>query len=117
MLIEESQPRRILGYYTLSNSSIAPKDGPPRTQKVRRYAEVGALLLWRFALDNPHQGLELGPKSLLYTLAHMALGEQSGFQLLLVDPKARISSGVAVLRERLPTAARRPQGPRGGGLL
>lgn len=87
MLIEESQPRRILGYYTLSNSSIAPKDRPPRTQKVRRYAEVGALLLGRFALDNPQQGLGLGRRLLLHILMHVALGEQSGFQLLLVDPK------------------------------
>ena len=87
VLIEETLPRRILGYYTLSNSSIAPQAGPPRTQKVRRYAEVGAVLLGRFALDVSQQGRGLGRRLLIHILMHVSrLGEESGFQLLLVDP-------------------------------
>ena len=38
VLVHESEPVRILGYYTLSNSSIVPQAGPPSTRKVRRYA-------------------------------------------------------------------------------
>jgi ribosomal protein S18 acetylase RimI-like enzyme len=87
VLIHIDEPQRILGYYTLANAGIAPQQGPARSQKVKRYPQIGALLLGRFAIDQSQQGQGLGRKLLLHILQHIAtLSEESGFQLLLVDP-------------------------------
>jgi GNAT superfamily N-acetyltransferase len=87
VLIYTEQPQRILGYYTLANAGITPQQGPARSQKVKRYPQIGALLLGRFAIDQNEQGKGLGRTLLLHILQHVArLGEESGFQLLLVDP-------------------------------
>jgi GNAT superfamily N-acetyltransferase len=87
VLVYQDQPQTILGYYTLANAGIAPKDGPARSQKVKRYPQIGALLLGRFAIDQGQQGKGLGRQLLLHILQHVAnLSAETGFQLLLVDP-------------------------------
>ena len=59
---------------------------PGKLARVRRYPEIGALLLGRFAIDRRFQGKGLGRKLLLHVLFHVAaLNEETGFALLLVD--------------------------------
>ena len=87
VLVHEDEPQRILGYYTLSAASVVPRKAPGKLAKVRRYPEIGALLLGRFAIDRRFQGRGLGRNLLLHVLVHVAaLGEEAGFALLLVDP-------------------------------
>jgi len=87
VLVHEDEPKRVLGYYTLSAASIVPRKAPGKLAKVRRYPEIGALLLGRFAIDRRFQGRGLGRKLLLHVLFHTAaLGKEAGFALLLVDP-------------------------------
>jgi len=87
VLVHEDEPERILGYCTLSAVSIVPRRAPGGLAKIRRYSEIGALLLGRFAIDRRFQGRGLGRKLLLHVLFRVAsLSEEAGFALLLVDP-------------------------------
>ncbi len=87
VLVHEKAPARILGYYTLSTASIVPEKAPGKVGKVKRYREIGALLLGRLAIDRREQGKGLGRKLLLHVLIHVArLGKEAGFALILVDP-------------------------------
>lgn len=93
VLVHEVQPNTILGYYTLSNGGITPDQGPPATQRVRRYSQVGTLLLGRFAIDQSQQGKGMGRKLLLHIMSHVVrLSTETGFQLLLVDPLDHMAS-------------------------
>jgi len=87
VLVNEEAPTRILGYYTLAAASIVPGKGPGRVRRLKRYPQIGALLLGRFAIDRHAQGGGLGRKLLLHVLTHAArLGNETGFHLILVDP-------------------------------
>ena len=62
-------------------------------QRVRRYSQVGTLLLGRFAIDQSQQGKGMGRKLLLHIMSHVVrLSTETGFQLLLVDPSDHMAS-------------------------
>ena len=56
-----NQPSEIIGYYTLSATSILLDDLPDKiSKKLPRYPQVPATLLGRLAIDRRHQGRGYG---------------------------------------------------------
>lgn len=61
VLIERSNPRDVLGYYTLCATTLAQGDVPPTARKhVPRYPLVSATLVGRLAVSEARQGQRLG---------------------------------------------------------
>ena len=57
----ESQDRAVIGYYTLSATSILLADLPDETaKKLPKYPHVPATLLGRLAIDSRYQGIGYG---------------------------------------------------------
>ncbi|MGD9153067.1 MAG: GNAT family N-acetyltransferase [Gammaproteobacteria bacterium] len=60
-ILSEKNHDAILGYYTLSATSILLTDLPEKTiKKLPRYPTIPATLLGRLAVDNKYQGNRLG---------------------------------------------------------
>jgi predicted GNAT family N-acyltransferase len=61
VLSEESEPTRILGYYTLCAMAISQGEVPQTARKhIPRYPLVSATLIGRLAVSNDRQGQRLG---------------------------------------------------------
>jgi GNAT superfamily N-acetyltransferase len=75
----------ILGYYTLSATSVAFTDLPPHLAKeAARYPVVPAVLLGRLAVDSRHHGQGLST-ILLVDALRRTLRTGIGIQLVIVD--------------------------------
>lgn len=79
----------ILGYYTLSATSITP-DGLPQdiVKRLPRYPALPALLIGRLAVDQQYQGQGMGRRLLLSALRRsLNLRAELGFIAVIVDAK------------------------------
>ncbi len=69
VMTEREEASRILGYYTLSATSVKLSDIPQETQKkLARYPDVPASLIGRLAVDERHKGQGLGARLLRHAL-------------------------------------------------
>lgn len=65
VMTSEADPSSVLGYYTLSSTSVLLSDLAEDTiKKLARYPQVGAFLLGRLAVDERYKGQGLGGKLL-----------------------------------------------------
>lgn len=88
VLTDSAQPRRILGYYSLSNSQIAREQLSDEEAKALPRHPVPAVRLARLAVGRSEQGQRLGQWLLMDAIKRCALvGQQSGVYALVVDAK------------------------------
>jgi GNAT superfamily N-acetyltransferase len=89
VLVPESDPSRIAGYYTLTQTSIVLGKLPPElTKKLPRYPELGATLIGRLARDLDWRGTGIGGMLLIDALRRcVRLSEESGAIVVVTDPK------------------------------
>lgn len=88
VLTDSAEPRRILGYYSLSNSQIAREGLSEEEAKALPRHPVPAVMLARLAVDKAQQGRRYGQWLLMDAIKRCALvGQQSGVFALLVDAK------------------------------
>ncbi len=71
--VEDEAPEKILGYYTLSSSSIARRDVPPELKASSKLPRcpVPAALVGRLAVDQEAQGRGLGALLMMDALARV----------------------------------------------
>lgn len=88
VLTDETEPKHILGYYSLSNSQIARAQlGEAEMRTLPRHP-IPAVLLARMAVDSRQQGKRYGQWLLMDAIKRSVLaGRQSGVYALLVDAK------------------------------
>jgi predicted N-acetyltransferase YhbS len=99
---------RIVGYYTLSATSLSLAALPPaRARKLPRYSDIPAMLIGRLAVSTPHQGKGLGG-ALVFDAAERAMRSGIAAYALAADPKdGRAAAFYAKLGfERLGAGAR-----------
>ncbi|KMS60559.1 MULTISPECIES: GNAT family N-acetyltransferase [Sphingomonadales] len=87
ILVERSNPGAILGYYTLSQASIAQGDIPAAARKhVPRYPLVAATLIGQLAVSEGRQGERLGAVLIADALRRAWLtAATAGSSMLVVD--------------------------------
>jgi ribosomal protein S18 acetylase RimI-like enzyme len=65
VMTSEADPRLVMGYYTLSSTSVLLSELTEDTiKKLARYPQVGAFLIGRLAVDERFKGQGLGGKLL-----------------------------------------------------
>lgn len=82
-------PVRVIGYYTLANTSI-PRDGLPESlqKKVPYYQSLPAFLLARLAVDKEFKGKRIGELLLSRCFEHcLAISQCSGARYVIADAK------------------------------
>jgi len=78
---------RVLGYYTLSATSV-PLDSLPKTiAKITRYDVVPAVLIGRLAIDKSLQGQGAGKLLLIDALRRIGRSSDFAILVVVVDPK------------------------------
>lgn len=88
VLTDEGAPKRILGYYSLSNSQIAREQMSEEDVKALPRHPVPAVRLARLAVDKAQQAKRYGQWLLMDAIKRCALvGQQSGVYALVVDAK------------------------------
>jgi GNAT superfamily N-acetyltransferase len=88
VLTDSVAPRRILGFYSLSNSQLAREQLDEREAKSLPRHPIPAVMLARLAVDRSQQGRRFGQWLLMDAIKRCALvGQQSGVYALLVDAK------------------------------
>ena len=89
VLVEETDPGRIVGYYTLSQTAIYLEQLPETlTRKLPRYRELGATLIGRLARDSAWRGRNIGGLLLIDALRRsVRLCAEAGAVVVLTDPK------------------------------
>jgi GNAT superfamily N-acetyltransferase len=88
VLTHSAEPRRILGYYSLSNSQIAREQLSDAEARSLPRHPVPAVMLARLAVDRSQQGQRRGQWLVMDVIKRCALvGQQSGVYALLVDAK------------------------------
>jgi GNAT superfamily N-acetyltransferase len=87
VLVERSDPGRVLGYYTLSATALAPGEVPEAARKhIPRYPLVSATLIGRLAVAEARQGQRLGAVLLADALRRaLASAETVGSSMIVVD--------------------------------
>jgi len=108
VLTEETDPGRIVGYYTLSQTSVELRELPEAMAKrLPRYPHLGATLIGRLARDIAWQGRQVGRFLLIDALRRcVRYSANVGAVVVVTDPKdekARAfyaSHGFAPLDER-----------------
>jgi GNAT superfamily N-acetyltransferase len=84
VLVHQDQPKRILGYYTLSSAAVKSEALP--TDHRLPYKEIPALILGRLARDLSQRGNGNGSRLLEHVLRECErLAEKIGIHLLIVD--------------------------------
>lgn len=89
VLVHENDPGSILGYYTLSQTSISPRGLPQAmARKLPRYPEIGATLIGRLARAIECRGKGIGPLLLIDALRRsVRLSAEAGAVVVVTDPK------------------------------
>lgn len=89
VLVPESDPSRIAGYYTLTQTSIVVGKLPAElTKKLPRYPEFGATLIGRLARDLDWRGIGVGSMLLIDALRRcVRQSEEAGAIVVVTDPK------------------------------
>ena len=89
VLVAANDLGRIVGYYTLSQTSvIAQKLPEAMTKKLPRYPELGATLLGRLARDLAWRGKGIGRLLLVDALRRsVRLSAEAGAVVVVTDPK------------------------------
>lgn len=89
VLVDEGEPRKVLGFYTLSATSVKLSDFPPEIAKrIPKYPNVPATLLGRLAVSDQRRGQGLGELLLMDSLKRsLAQCHQIGSQAVVVDAK------------------------------
>lgn len=88
-VLSDPKTYHILGYYTLSNSSIPLNSFPEHIRKKfpRSYTSIPATLLGRLAIDQTHQGKGIGKVLLIDTLKRSwEASKELGSFAVVVDP-------------------------------
>ena len=87
VLAKTADPGRVLGYYTLCATALAPGDVPEAARKhIPRYPLVSATLIGRLAVANDRQGQRLGAIILADALRRaLASAETVGSSMIVVD--------------------------------
>ncbi|MGH8631330.1 MAG: GNAT family N-acetyltransferase, partial [Burkholderiales bacterium] len=86
VLTAAHEPRRILGYYSLSNCQIARQDLSDDEARGLPLHPIPAVMLARLAVDRAEQGRRYGHWLLMDAIKRCALvGQQSGVYALAVD--------------------------------
>ena len=95
IMVEPSEPSRILGVYTLCAMAIAQGDAPEAARKhVPRYPLVSATLIGRLAIDRQHQGQRLGAILLADALLRAFDSAGSvGSSMVVVDASSETAAG------------------------
>ena len=80
---------RIVGYYTLSQTSVSSQELPESVaKKLPRYPELGATLIGRLARDLAWRGKEIGRLLLVNALQRsVRLSADAGAVVVVTDPK------------------------------
>jgi len=87
VLVEEDRPA-VLGFYTLSATSLRFSDLPePTAKKLPRYPLVPAILLGRLAVDQSQRGKGYGRLLLIDALKRCVDARDIGWAAVLVDAK------------------------------
>lgn len=89
VLVPESDPTRIAGYYTLSQASVSLGKLPAALiKKLPRYPELGATLIGRLARDLYWRGTGVGSMLLIDALRRcVRQSEEAGAIIVVTDPK------------------------------
>lgn len=89
VLVPESDPSRIAGYYTLTHTSIVLGKLPAElTKKLPRYPDLGATLIGRLARDLEWHGTGIGGMLLIDALRRcVRQSERAGAIVVVTDPK------------------------------
>ncbi len=89
VLVPESNPSRIAGYYTLTQTSIVLGKLPVElTKKLPRYPELGATLIGRLARDLDWRGTGIGGMLLIDALRRcVRQSEEAAAIVVVTDPK------------------------------
>jgi GNAT superfamily N-acetyltransferase len=87
VLAEKTQPKHVLGYYTLCATALAPGDVPEAARKhIPRYPLVSATLIGRLAVAKDRQGQRLGAVLLADALRRaLASAATVGSSMIVVD--------------------------------
>jgi len=87
VLVEDSQPGIVLGYYTLAATALPPGDVPEAARKhIPRYPLVSATLIGRLAVARERHGQRLGVLLLVDALKRAyASAETVGASMVIVD--------------------------------
>ena len=83
---------QILGYYTLSASSVPLTALPPRLAKLTRYELAPAVLLGRLAVDQRLRGQGYGAHLLIDALRRVAHSGDVAVLVVIVDPKDQMAT-------------------------
>ena len=89
VLVAASDSSRIVGYYTLSQTSVSSQKLPAAlTKKLPRYSELGATLIGRLARDIAWRGKDIGRLLLVDALRRsVRLSAEAGSVVVVTDPK------------------------------
>lgn len=87
VLADKTEPGRVLGYYTLCATALAPGNVPEAARKhIPRYPLVSATLIGRLAVAKDRQGQQLGAVLLVDALRRaLASAETVGSSMIVVD--------------------------------
>jgi GNAT superfamily N-acetyltransferase len=87
VLADKAEPGRVLGYYTLCATALAPGDVPEAARKhIPRYPFVSATLIGRLAVAKERQGQRLGAVLLADALRRaLASAATVGSSMTVVD--------------------------------
>ena len=89
----EEESRRVIGYYTLSMTSVDLGNLPEDVaKKLPRYPKVPAVLLGRLAVDERYRGRGIGKFLLMDALAR-SLQNEVAWVVTVVDAKDELSRG------------------------
>lgn len=78
---------RVMGFYTLSATSVPLMALPPKLAKLTRYELAPAVLLGRLAVDARLQGHGYGKHLLIDALRRVVRSGDVAVMLVIVDPK------------------------------
>lgn len=88
-VLQDNHTGLIAGYYTLNSASIELADLPPEvTEKLPRYAKLGATLIGRLAVDHRYQNQGIGRRLLFDALRRAwSHSDEIGAVAVIVDAK------------------------------